>query len=146
MVERVAATDDPCRLTSRSARTLRRRRSTSFVRQPAIMAMTEVYAAIEPTRTEIDLLDGPTVLEFGSPWCGYCRVAQPLLAAALADHLRVRHIKIADGSGRRLGRSFRVKLWPTLVFLSNGRETARLVRPGDANAIRRALAQIDIAE
>lgn len=110
------------------------------------MAMTEVYAATEPTRTEIDLLDGPTVLEFGSPWCGYCRVAQPLLAAALADHARVRHIKIADGSGRPLGRSFKVKLWPTLVFLSNGRETARLVRPGDANAIRRALAQIDIAE
>jgi len=108
--------------------------------------MTEVYAAIEPTRTEIDLLEGPTVLEFGSPWCGYCRGAQPLLAAALADHARVRHIKIADGSGRPLGRSFQVKLWPTLVFLSNGRETARLVRPGDASAIRRALAQIDIAE
>jgi len=108
--------------------------------------MTEVYAAIEPTRTEIDLLEGPTVLEFGSPWCGYCRGAQPLLAAALADHARVRHIKIADGSGRPLGRSFKVKLWPTLVFLSNGRETARLVRPGDASAIRRALAQIDIAE
>jgi thioredoxin 1 len=110
------------------------------------MAMTEVYAAIEPTRTEIDLLDGPTVLEFGSPWCGYCRVAQTRLAAAFADHARVRHIKIADGSGRPLGRSFKVKLWPTLVFLSNGRETTRLVRPGDASVIRRALAQIDIAE
>jgi len=108
--------------------------------------MTEVYAAIEPARTEIDLLDGPTVLEFGSPWCGYCRVAQSLLASAFADHLRVRHIKIADDSGRPLGRSFKVKLWPTLVFLSNGRETARLVRRGDASAIRRALAQIDIAE
>ncbi|HEV8554084.1 MAG TPA: thioredoxin family protein [Casimicrobiaceae bacterium] len=110
------------------------------------MAMNEVYAAIEPARAEIDLLDGPTVLEFGSPWCGYCRAAQPLLASAFADHPRVRHIKIADDSGRPLGRSFKVKLWPTLVFLSNGGETARLVRPGDASAIRRALAQIDIAE
>ena len=108
--------------------------------------MTEVYAAIEPTRTEIDLLEGPTVLEFGSPWCGYCRGAQPLLAAALANHARVRHIKIADGSGLPLGRSFKVKLWPTLVFLSNGQETKRLVRPGDASAIRRALAQIDLTE
>lgn len=105
--------------------------------------MNEVYAPIEPARAEIDMLEGPTMLEFGSPSCGYCRAAQPLLASASADHPNVRHIKIADGSGRPLGRSFKVKLWPTLVFLSNGRETARLVRTGDAGAIRRALARIE---
>ena len=105
--------------------------------------MNEVYAAVEPTRAEIDMLDGPTMLEFGSPWCGHCRVVQPLLASAFAGHPRVRHIKIADASGRRLGRSFKVKLWPTLVFLSNGHETARLVRPRDASAISRALGVID---
>ena len=108
--------------------------------------MNEKYAAVEPWRAEIDILEGPALLEFGSPSCGYCRAAQPLLASVFADHPRVRHIKIADASGRALGRSFQVKLWPTLVLLSNGRETARLVRPGDANEIRRALAQIDIAE
>ena len=110
------------------------------------MAFNDMYSAIEPSRAEIDLLDEPSVLEFGSPWCGYCRAAQPLLASALADHPRVRHIKIADASGRRLGRSFKVKLWPTLVFLSSGRETARLVRPGDECMIRKALAQIDISK
>lgn len=110
------------------------------------MTMNEVYAVTEPARAEIDWLDGPTVLEFGSPSCGHCRAAQPLLAAAFADHPRLRHIKIADGSGQPLGRSFKVKLWPTLVFLRNGREVARLVRAGDVNEIRSALAQIDIAE
>lgn len=107
------------------------------------MTMNEVHAAIEPARAEIDVLEGPTLLEFGSPSCGYCRAAQPLLASALADHPRVRHIKVADGSGRPLGRSFKVKLWPTLVFLGNGREVARLVRTGDESAIRDALARID---
>lgn len=107
------------------------------------MAMNDIYAAIEPARTEIDSLDEPAVLEFGAPWCGYCQAAQPLLASALADHPRIRHIKIEDGKGRPLGRSYRVTLWPTLIFLSRGRETARLVRPDDAAAIRRALAQID---
>jgi len=107
------------------------------------MAMNTEYAAIAPARAEIDTLDGPALIEFGTPWCGYCRAAQPLLAAALADHPRVRHLKIADGSGLPLGRSFGVKLWPTLVFLRNGSETARIVRPRDAREIERALAQID---
>jgi thioredoxin 1 len=110
------------------------------------MAMNDMYAAIEPARAEIDMLDGPTVVEFGAPWCGYCKAAQPLLASAFAAHPHVRHIKIEDGRGRALGRSFRVKLWPTLVFLNRGMEIARLVRPGDVSAIRQALAQIDVAD
>jgi thioredoxin 1 len=108
------------------------------------MAMKDTYESIEPARPAIDLLDGPTMIEFGTPWCGYCRAAQPRLAAAFADHPNVRHIKIADGSGRALGRSFNVKLWPTLVFLREGKEVARLVRPGSADEIERALGQIDL--
>jgi thioredoxin 1 len=103
------------------------------------------YAQVEPKRAEIDALEGPVLVEFGSPGCGYCRAAQPLIQAALAGHPRLRHIKVADGSGRPLGRSFRVKLWPTLVFLKDGRETARIVRPADETAIRDALMQIECA-
>lgn len=107
--------------------------------------MNDTFAASEPPREEIDALEGPTLVEFGAPWCGFCQAAQGPLAAAMAQHPNVRHIKIEDGKGRRLGRSFAVKLWPTLVFLSEGKEIARLVRPDDANAIRQALAQIDAA-
>ena len=97
----------------------------------------------EPSRVQIEALAGPVMLEFGTAWCGHCRRAQAHIALALADHPNVRHIRITDGSGRALGRSFGVKLWPTLIFLSDGNEIARVVRPRDDTAIRHALAQFD---
>ena len=103
------------------------------------------YVNPGPTRTEIETLVGPSLLEFGTPWCGWCRAAQPAIAAALAEHPAVRHLKVEDGSGRPLGRSFHVKLWPTLVFLRDGREVARLVRPPAGEAITQALAALDAA-
>lgn len=107
------------------------------------MVMSTTYARPEPSRAEVDANTGPMVLEFGTPWCGYCRAAQALIAEALDKHPDVPHMKIEDGPGRRLGRSFAVKLWPTLVFLRDGKELSRLVRPRDAQAIAEALAAID---
>lgn len=103
------------------------------------------YCEIEPLRADIDAVEGPLLLEFGAPWCTHCQAAQPLIAAALTDHSLVRRIKVEDGQGRPLGRSFRVKLWPTLIFMHHGKEIDRLVRPADASSIEQALAKIDCA-
>jgi thioredoxin 1 len=104
--------------------------------------MEREYRPEEITRAEVDALAGPTVVEFGTNWCGYCQGAQPAIASAFEAHPGVRHLKIEDGPGRPLGRSYRVKLWPTLVFLRDGREIARLVRPTSADDVRDALAQV----
>ncbi len=69
------------------------------------------------------------VLEFGASWCGYCRDLAPRLSSALMDHPEVQHLKIEDGPGKPLGRSFRVKLWPTLVFLKDGQVIRQVSRP-----------------
>ena len=106
------------------------------------MSPSQPYSETEPARAEVDALPGPAVVEFGNDWCGHCRRAQPLIAEAFAAHPGLRHFKIADAGGKRLGRSFGVKLWPTLVFLRDGKEAARLVRPGSAAEIAAALAKI----
>ncbi|WP_312358213.1 thioredoxin family protein [Stutzerimonas balearica] len=105
------------------------------------MSLTDTYALTEPSRTDVDLLDGPTLLEFGAPWCGHCRAAQPLLAQAMAGRDNLRHLKIEDGPGRPLGRSFRVKLWPTYILLEHGVELARVVRPADVEALDQMLGE-----
>ena len=106
------------------------------------MALSSNFVTKEPTRAEIDALTAPTALEFGTAWCGYCQEAQPLIAAAFADYPQLSHIKVEDGRGRPLGRSFGVKLWPTLVFLKDGKEVSRLVRPQGAAEIGAAMRQI----
>jgi len=99
------------------------------------------YASSQPERSAIDATAGLVALDFGANWCGYCRAAEPLIDQALADHPGAQHIKVEDGPGRPLGRSFRIKLWPTVVVLKDGREVARVVRPTGADAVREALAQ-----
>lgn len=109
------------------------------------MAYTPTYAVDAPKRAEIDALPGATLIEFGTGWCGHCQGAQALIEAALGRHPDLRYLKIEDGPGRRLGRSFRVKLWPTLVVLQDGQEIGRIVRPTSDKEINEVLAGLSAA-
>lgn len=97
--------------------------------------MNDDYLNPGPEREAVDAMPGPVLLEFGTGWCGYCQGAAPYIKAALAEHPAVEHIKVEDGPGRRLGRSFRVKLWPTVIALKDGVEVGRTVRPTSAEEI-----------
>ena len=104
--------------------------------------MSKPYEASTLLREELDLIQTPVVVSFGAQWCGHCMAAQPFIDSAFAHYPNVQHLKVEDGPGRALGRSFKVKLWPTLIFMVNGIEVSRLVRPVAAADISDALAQI----
>jgi thioredoxin 1 len=94
------------------------------------------------SRDDVDQSQGPMVIEFGTSWCGFCKDAQVYIKTAMNSHSEVRHVKVEDGKGRVLGRTYGVKLWPALIFLKDGKEFARLVRPGNRSDIEDALRQI----
>ncbi len=96
----------------------------------------------QPTRAEIERMEGPVLLEFGASWCGHCQSLAPRLARLLEGHPNVHHVKVEDGPGKRLGRSFRVKLWPTLVFMKDGEVVKQIARPA-LPEVREGLGAID---
>ena len=104
--------------------------------------MTLGYLPETIDRVQADALPGLTVIQFGTNWCGYCRAAEPHVEQALAEVEGLTRIKVEDGKGRPLGRSYRVKLWPTLVFLRHGAEVARVVRPWRAADLAAAAAAL----
>jgi thioredoxin 1 len=108
------------------------------------MSTTIDYAKTAPSRAEVDAFAGAAIVEFGTDWCGYCQGAQPLIGEAFAAHPGTRHLKIEDGPGRPLGRSFKVKLWPTLIFLKDGVEVARVVRPDAVAQLEAGFAALQV--
>lgn len=90
------------------------------------------YTESQPSRAEVDGGRGHLLLDFGTEWCGHCQAARAAVDAWVAAHPGVRHVRVEDGPGRSLGRSFRIKLWPSLVLLREGSELARVVRPREA--------------
>lgn len=87
---------------------------------------------LAPTREQLAQRPGPLLVEFGTAGCGYCLAAAPHVAALLERFPDVEHVRVEDGSGRPLGRSFRVKLWPNFVFMRGGAVVRQLARPGRA--------------
>ena len=82
-----------------------------------------------PTRAEVDSFKGRVLLEFGTHWCPICQAIQPRVEALMQGRPDVRRVKIEDGPGLPLGRSFKVKFWPYFVFLKDGAVVRELVRP-----------------
>ena len=99
------------------------------------------YAEDAPTLEQVNGLAGDTLLEFGAPWCKHCQAAHPAIEEVLTEYSELSHIKVYDGKGKRLGRAFQVKLWPTLILLHDGKEVGRLIRPLAGREVRQLVKQ-----
>lgn len=99
------------------------------------------YSEETLTLEQVSELSGDILLEFGAPWCGHCQAASSAINEVVNEYAELRHIKIYDGKGKRLGRGFKVKFWPTLILLHDGQEVGRLVRPLRADEVRQLMSK-----
>lgn len=97
------------------------------------------YSEDAPSLDEITALNGIAILEFGTPWCGHCLASREAVAQVMTSHPDLVHIKVFDGKGKRLGRQFGVKLWPTLIALRDGVEVDRVVRFTSVDEVRKLM-------
>ena len=105
------------------------------------------YVSDHPTRAAVEAMRGNVVIEFGVDWCPHCQGAAGPVAAALGAAVAdapgaLQYLRLEDERARPLGRSFKVKLWPTLLFLRDGVEVARVVRPTSAAEVAAGLEQL----
>lgn len=105
------------------------------------MSFDATYHESNLSRDEVEQLQGPVVVEFGANWCGICGGFTPQAAKEFEPFENVQHIRVEDGPGKRLGRSFRVKLWPTFVFMRDGQVIEQVSRP-TRDQVRRGLEAI----
>lgn len=94
-----------------------------------IMPFQKDYLEDAPSREQIEAQPGLLLLEFGAQWCPHCQAISSTLEELLNRHPEVTHVRIADGKGKRLGRTFGVKIWPNLVYLADGQPVAQQARP-----------------
>jgi len=95
--------------------------------------MTEAIKYITITdnnfETEVINSDIPVVVDFFAPWCGPCRVMNPIvkdIAAEFDGVVKVGKLNIDDYEA--IATQYRIEAIPTLLFFKDGKEIDRVAK------------------
>ncbi|MDJ0723526.1 MAG: thioredoxin [Prochloraceae cyanobacterium] len=95
--------------------------------------MTEAIKCITITdnnfETEVINSDIPVVVDFFAPWCGPCRVMNPIvkdIAAEFDGVVKVGKLNIDDCEA--IATQYRIEAIPTLLFFKDGKEIDRVAK------------------
>ncbi len=72
--------------------------------------------------------NGPVLVDFWAPWCGYCTKLSPVLdevAGELGDKIKI--VKVNVDENRAIAQKYGVMSLPTMLVFTNGEPGERLM-------------------
>ncbi|MEB3283196.1 MAG: thioredoxin [Lyngbya sp.] len=96
------------------------------------------YITLTDENFEVEVLKSttPVVVDFWAPWCGPCRVMNPIIEGLAAEFDGVVKVgKLNVDNYEQLATQYRIEAIPTLLFFSQGEVVYRVSGVVDASVL-----------
>jgi thioredoxin 1 len=107
--------------------------------------MSEVILNDNNFKSEIEDFEGVALVDFWAPWCGPCRIQDPIISELAQDLAGQDNIKIAKlnvDEAQAIAQRFSVRSIPTLMFFKNGQPVDQYVGVNQKNGLQKKLEEL----